>query len=358
MHIAIDGHSLGILGGIERVVCNLASAMVQRGHQVTIFISEPLPKKPIYTFDEQVRFIIYTHGGRQKYIERFRRQILSCAPDICISPAADRRHFPWCAALWNSGIPFIVSEHSTPEDVESRIWNRSERLAVMAAADAIHVLRASCLPSLPEDLRVRAHVIPNAVMLPSLQRVHKNHCTIISMGRLDRDKQNHLLVEAFASLSPDFPQWRLEIWGTGPDQWRLKKQVRQLGMKDRVRICGLTTEPEKCYATADVVCHPSRHEAFPNTVIESMSAGIPVVGFASCPGVNELVRHGETGLLAPEMTSTSLAQALRTLLQNATLRKKWGIKVGNWRLPMPHTLCTTLGRGYWRLQSHTKVKPV
>lgn len=326
MHIVIDGHSLGILGGIERVVCDLASAMVQRGHRVSIFISEPLPEKPIYAVDERVRFVVYAHGGRQKHLAGFRRQILACAPDVCISPAADRRHFPWCAALWNSGIPFVVSEHSTPADVESRIWNRPERLAVMAAADAIHMLRASCLPSLPDDLRGKARVIPNAATLPALQRVHKNHCTIVSMGRLERDKQNHLLVEAFGALSPDFPQWRLEIWGTGPEQGRLEKQVRQLGLTDRVRICGLTTKPEECYAAADAVCHPSRHEAFPNTVIEAMAAGIAVVGFASCPGVNELVRHGETGLLAPEMTSASLAQALRTLLQSAALRKNMGDK--------------------------------
>lgn len=326
MHIVIDGHSLGILGGIERVVCDLASAMVQRGHRVSIFISEPLPEKPIYAVDERVRFVVYAHGGRQKHLAGFRRQILACAPDVCISPAADRRHFPWCAALWNSGIPFVVSEHSTPEDVESCIWNRPERLAVMTAADAIHMLRASCLPSLPDDLLSKAHVIPNAVTLPVLQRACKDHYSILSMGRLEREKQNHLLVDAFAALAPDFPQWRLEIWGIGPEEGRLRKQIYRLGLQGRARICGLTTKPEECYAATEVVCLPSRHEAFPNTVIEAMAAGLPVVGFAQCPGVNELVRHHESGLLVSEMTSTSLAEALRSLLQSPTIRKNMGNK--------------------------------
>lgn len=324
MNIIIDGHSLGTLGGIERVVCDLASAMVSRGHQVIIFISEPLPAKPLYALDERVRLIEYAHNGRQGHLTRFRQQILSCAPDVCISPAADRRHFPWCAALWDSGVPLVISEHSTPEDVEDRLWNRAERLAVMAAADAIHMLRPSCLPSLPDSLRGKARVIPNAVNLPVLQKTPKDHPTIISMGRLERDKQNHILIDAFAILAPDFPQWHLEMWGVGPEQKRLQKQIRRLAIGKNAYIRGLTTKPEECYAAADLLCQPSRHEAFPGAVVESMAAGLPVVGFAQCPGVNELVRHGETGLLAPEMTAESLAETLRTLMQSAAIREKMG----------------------------------
>lgn len=57
-----------------------------------------------------------------------------------------------------------------------------------------------------------------------------------------------------------------------------------------------------------------------------MAAGLPVVGFAQCPGVNELVRHHESGLLAPEMTSSSLAETLRSLLQSPAMRKNMGDK--------------------------------
>lgn len=333
MNIIIDGHSLGTLGGIERVVCDLASAMVHRGHQVTIFISEPLPARLMYPVDERVHFIVYTHNGRQGHLARFRQQILSCSPDVCISPAADRRHLAWCAALWNSGVPLVISEHSTPEDVEGRIWNRTERLAVMTAADAIHMLRPSCLPSLPDSLRGKARVIPNAVNLPVLQRPPKDHAAIVSMGRLERDKQNHILIDAFAMLAHDFPQWHLDIWGVGPEQKRLEKQIQRLGIENNAHIRGLTTKPEECYALADVLCQPSRHEAFPGAVVESMAARLPVVGFAQCPGVNELVRDGETGLLAPQMTAESLAETLRTLMQSATIREKMGNKGGEAAMP-------------------------
>lgn len=326
MNIIIDGHSLGTLGGIERFVCDLASAMARRGHQVVIFISEPLPASRIYSVDEKVHYVVYTHHGRQGHLDRFRQQVLSCSPDVCISPAADRRHLPWCVALWDSGIPLVISEHSTPEDVEGRIWNRAERLAVMAVADAIHMLRLSCLMSLPDRLRSKVQIIPNAVNLPVLQRPPKEYPAVVSMGRLERDKQNHILLDAFAILAPDFPQWHLEIWGVGPEHKRLQKQIQRLGIEKNAHIRGLTTMPEKCYALADVLCHPSRHEAFPGAVVESMAAGLPVVGFSQCSGVNELVQHGKTGLLAPEMTAESLAEALRTLMQSAIMREYMGNK--------------------------------
>ncbi|MEG6503838.1 MULTISPECIES: glycosyltransferase [unclassified Desulfovibrio] len=326
MNIIIDGHSLNVIGGIERVVCDLASALTTRGHQVYVFISEPLPANLMYPVDERVHFIVYTHNGRQGHLANFRQQVLSCSPDVCISPAADRRHLPWCVALWDSGVPLVISEHSTPEDVEGRIWNRAERLAVMAAADAIHMLLPSCLPSLPECLRGKARVIPNAVSLPVLPRQPKDHLTIVSMGRLERDKQNHILIDAFAMLAHDFPQWHLEIWGAGPEQKRLQKQIQRLSIGKNTHICGRTTRPEECYALADVMCHPSRHEGFGLVVVEAMAAGLPVVGFAQSPGVNALILDGQTGLLAPEMTAESLAGALRTLMQSAVIREKMGNK--------------------------------
>lgn len=92
----------------------------------------------------------------------------------------------------------------------------------------------------------------------------------------------------------------------------------------RIRLCGLTDNPHAQYARADLFCIPSRHEGFGLVTVEAMGHGLPVVGFAACPGTNELVRHNETGLLAPEMTAESLADALRRLMFDADARRRMG----------------------------------
>lgn len=324
MNIALDGQSLSFMGGMERSVCALASAMAERGHKVFLFTSDAPSTTPIFYLSPKVCRLSYDHNGRRSHMARFRQQILSCTPQVCISFAGDRRHLPWCAALQGTGIPFIISEQCSPEAVETIFWNRPERLAVMAVADYIHMLRPTCLDSLPPESRAKAHVIPNAVSMPDYSLAHKKGDLIVALGRLEKDKQYGMLVEAFALLTHDFPSWKLEIWGEGSQYASLRRSIVQAKLEDRVRLCGLTEHPERCYARASIVCHPSRHEGLPGVVLEAMAAGLPVVGFAQCPGVNDLVQDGQIGLLAPEMTPQSLAATLRQLMSNAHLRQYMG----------------------------------
>lgn len=324
VNIIIDGHSLATLGGMERVTCDLASAQAQRGHNVFMFISDPLPKNPLYVLDKRVQCVHYKHGGRQKHIAAFRQQILDCMPDVCVSPAVDRRHLPWCAALWGTGIPLVISEHLVPEIIEQNLWNRAERLAVMSAADAIHLLLGTYAHSLPQYLHDRIHILPNAVMLPILSLPSPGSPVIISMGRLSKEKQNSLLIDAFAQIVDNFPEWHVHIWGAGPEHKRLHSKIKMHKLEDRIFLCGLTTKPEQCYIQAQIVCLPSRYEGFPGAITEAMTAGLPTVGFAQCPGVNELIQHNLTGLLAPDMTAASLAESLHVLMADATLRQRMG----------------------------------
>lgn len=324
MNIVIDGHSLQFIGGMERVICDLASGLAARGHQVFLFTSDPAKTTPLYTLHSGITVVRYTHGGRRTHLTAFRQQILACDPDVCISSATDRRHWPWCAALRDTGIPLVLSEHNAPEAVEKQLWNRPERLATMASADVIHMLLSSYADSLPDFLRDRVRVVPNAVRLPVLAREWNAPPVILGMGRLSWEKQHHLLIEAFALLAEDFPEWQVHLWGKGPEQGRLSAQIKRFDMGERILLCGSTNTPERCYAQAEIVCLPSCYEGLPGAVLEGMTAALPVVGFAQCPGTNELVRHGVTGLLASEMTAASLASSLRHVMSDAALRRILG----------------------------------
>lgn len=326
MNIVLDGQSLGFTGGMERSVCALASNMAERGHEVFLFTSDAPSTKPAFYLSPKVRRISYAHNGRRRHMARFRQQILACAPHVCVSFAGDRRHLTWCAALLGTGIPLVISEQCSPEAVENIFWNRPERLSVMAVADAVHILRPSSLNSLPTELRAKAHVIPNAVTIADPPSRSGENNLIIALGRLEKDKQYDLLIAAFALLAHDFPTWKIEIWGEGSQQARLRRDIDQANLDRRVRLCGLTKDPEQCYTRASVVCHPSRHEGFGLVVLEAMAAGLPVVGFAQCPGVNDLVLDGQTGVLAQEMTPQALAVALRQLMSDADLRQSMGIE--------------------------------
>lgn len=80
------------------------------------------------------------------------------------------------------------------------------------------------------------------------------------------------------------------------------------------------------YAAADVFVFPSRYEGFGIALAEAQFFGIPGIGFAACNGVNEIIVHGETGLLAPEMTVESLTEQLRLLMSDEGLRQRMGAR--------------------------------
>jgi glycosyltransferase involved in cell wall biosynthesis len=326
MNILIDGHNIRRVGGIERFTVQLANAMTQRGHRVFLLTYAPEGASHVFTLNPNVRLVHYLHTGDQSYLPLLRRQIQDCEPDVLVSPASHNNHLLWCAILDGTEIPWVYSEHNDPSVIENEFWNAAERTAVLCAADRLHFLLDGYRAAMPDSVQERACFIPHAVDIPRSidERPPDGERTLLAVGRLAEQKQYIPLIQSFALLTRDFPQWRLKIWGEGEERVRLQRRIASLGLQGRASLCGLTSEPERQYAAADLFCIPSRYEGFGIVVIEAMAHALPVVGFAGCAALNSLIRHGETGLLAPEMTARSLAAALRSLMENTNLRRRMG----------------------------------
>ncbi len=331
LRIAIAAPNLEDTGGIERFVAGLSNYLAEQGHQMLCFHPSKEGTTPRFTYHENVEFIQYKKSGSQKSIKTLHQKILQHKPDVVIVPCSFNLITLWTAALFGTDIPLLYSEHNDPWIIINERWNKSEREAILWLADNIHVLMPTFISSIPETLQYKTRVIYNPLGL-SVPQCNKSQttskqCTILSLGRLMREqKQIRLLIAAFALLAHDFPQWKLDIWGTGPDEQALREQIAALphDIQQRVRLCGLSTKPSEQYCTADIFCIPSKFEGFGLTVTEAMAHTLPVVGFVDCNGVNELIHHEENGLLAAEMTAENLAAELRCLMQDATLRQRLG----------------------------------
>jgi glycosyltransferase involved in cell wall biosynthesis len=128
----------------------------------------------------------------------------------------------------------------------------------------------------------------------------------------DRKGLRHLL-QAFTAIR-DIPGLLLVTLGRGDHELLPHSHSRHLGpLNDLDRL-------RAAYSAADVFAIPSLQDNLPNTILESMACGTPVVGFAA-GGVGEAVIDGQTGLLAPTGDSTALAAALRRLLLDWPLQQ-------------------------------------
>jgi glycosyltransferase involved in cell wall biosynthesis len=171
-------------------------------------------------------------------------------------------------------------------------------------------------------------VIPSPVEATDLLRIERddpNRQTLLFMGRLDRYKGIHLLIEALASLRVKYPAVRLCLAGEGEERERLQRMVEKHRLTDSVEFVGWVAERAKTAAweRAGIYALPSYIEGLPMTVLEAMAAGVPVVA-TRVGGVPELVTDGVNGILIEPGDAAALTAALDRLLGDPALRARLG----------------------------------
>ena len=138
--------------------------------------------------------------------------------------------------------------------------------------------------------------------------------TILNVGTLKRQKNQDLLIEAFARLEPS-ADTRLIILGEGEMRAALERLIEQRGLQKRVVLEGFVLDPTPYYESADLFVLSSRYEGFGNVIVEALEHGVPVVS-TDCPaGPREILEDGRYGCLVPVGDAPALAHAMAEALR-------------------------------------------
>ncbi|MDB4891755.1 MAG: glycosyl transferase, group 1 [Gemmatimonadetes bacterium] len=172
--------------------------------------------------------------------------------------------------------------------------------------DAFHAASPEVLGGLRRDLDVPADALVVGIV-----------------ARLSPIKDHRSLIKAVALLAPDFPKLVLVLIGSGPNRAELEAFAAAEGVTSIVRFAGQREPPPNLHSLFDVSVLCSLSEGFPNSVVEAMAAGRPVVG-TTVGGVPDAVRNGENGILVPVQDPPALAAALAPLLRDSELRRRMG----------------------------------
>lgn len=142
---------------------------------------------------------------------------------------------------------------------------------------------------------------------------------ILSIGRLQPEKNFHGLIRAFARVRKIHDDVLLIIVGSGPERERLVALARSLDLGDSVIILPWARDVASYYKTSDMYVQPSLYEGWGLSVVEAMASGLPVV--VTDVGVaGEMVRNEETGLVVPVRNEQELVDAMVRLLKEESLR--------------------------------------
>lgn len=348
--LSLIGDIIGTTGGVEKVLCNMANAMAERGHDVTIMAFVNKEGKPFFALNDSVEFCNMGLGFKYKHLwtnitnlfrdkntREFRRLMTDCRhiadrvdsfvsklnPDIIV--AFEQRS----VVLFNEYIkpkaPVITMFH----------FNYSQVLK----NEKLHYIykKSSCIQVLTKnDLNQTKNIIGNvpvvqiANAVPQYKEIaNLNEKRIICIGRVDgKQKRQHLLIEAFAQISSDYPEWTIDIYG---DKSFDKKYynlcvslIDEYNLSKQIKFCGISDNINKKIMSSSIFAFPSSYEGFSLALAEALSLGVPAVGYKSCPGTNEMIIDRENGFLIDDGIET-FAEALKKLMSNDALRKRMGV---------------------------------
>ncbi|WP_095588469.1 glycosyltransferase family 4 protein [Actibacterium ureilyticum] len=178
---------------------------------------------------------------------------------------------------------------------------------------------------------------------------------ILAVGRLVEKKGFHILIEAIRLMVAEGRMPVCRIVGDGDERENLACQIRDAGLSDHIRLEGPRPQSEviamirraALMACPCVVGSDGNRDGLPTVLVEAMALGLPVVS-TDVVGIPELVRDGDTGLVAPESDPQALATAMARLLDDVALRRDLSLRA---RALIAQSFDATTAasalRGYW-----------
>ena len=298
-------------GGTERVVALLSNEFVKRGFPVTILLFAGSHTE--YPLDKRVEVIVAgeTSGGkisvrlkRLKAMRRFYKENKGC---YIFAFSAMGAVFSALAAF---GIPhrMLVSERNDP----SRYEHGTVRNLAYLKAEKLILQTEEMRRLFPDKLQKRAVVIPNPVSsdIPKPFRGERKK-RVVSVARLQPQKNQKLLIAAFADFVRQHQDYELHIFGVGELEEELRRQAARLGIEDKVIFRGFSSNVKQEIWDSAMFVLSSDYEGISNSMIEALAMGVPVIS-TDCPvgGSRAYIKNGISGILTPVGDKEALTKAM------------------------------------------------
>jgi glycosyltransferase involved in cell wall biosynthesis/O-antigen/teichoic acid export membrane protein len=323
-------------GGTERQILMLGSALVARGHLVTVICVDSAGEQGAAARAAGIRVREIGFRGLDRsvrlnpfpLIRRFRRAIREASPDVvhCFLYWSYLLGVPIARSV---GVSVVVSSRRSlsAAATQHRLlvpWERaSDRLAhaVVCNSDAVleDAVRHTRLP------RRKAVVIRNGVQLPAaVTPPAGRQQRVVILANLIPYKGHAVALAAFARVRAQWPtlEARLHLAGSGPEEASLRVRAREYGIERDVQFLGSVPDVPALLDECSFTVLPSLSEGMPNAVLESLAHGRAVVA-SDVGGIPEILIRGG-GILVPAGDPEALADAMRSLLSDPALAARLG----------------------------------
>ena len=299
--ILID--SLG-RAGAQRVACQVASGLADMCSVVLLVYKR---KEQTYPLDPRVQLICiptFHYGQKERLYTRYVRAVKQL---YRIDVSVSFLHHMNCLNIDSKGKDrVILSERNNPKLAYPDDFPKCRE--IYDRADYVIFQTEEVRSMFSETTRAHSCVLPNPVSVTCCADAERKP-KIVNVARLHKNKNQELLIRAFAEFLPKHPQYVLSIYGDGPERDSLKRLSVELGTDDRVIFHGNVSNIHEQIADADFFVLSSDTEGMPNALLEAMMMGIPCIS-TNCTGAKELIRNMRNGLLTEMGNVDALASAM------------------------------------------------
>lgn len=326
MNIAFVIHEM-TGGGAERVISVLANNMVKKGIDVTILMTAGA--KVEYELDSRVRVIQVgdkTAGNPINFLKRItnlRSNFKNEVYDAIIAFEADTGFYSVIANAF-MGNKLFVSERNDP----ARYNHKLLRWFAYSKAKRVLFQTEGARNYFRGNIRDKGIVIANPLKegLPDVYHGDRRK-QIVAVGRLNSQKNYHVMIDAFEEFYRMHPDYSLHIYGEGELRENISRRIQAGNAAEAIILEGFCSNVNEKIRDAAMFVMSSDYEGMPNALMEAMAIGLPVIS-TDCPigGPRELIEDGVNGLLVNIGDSNGIAKAMAKLADDTELATRIGVE--------------------------------
>lgn len=323
-------------GGAERVVVSLANKFANKFEVFLIVLNET---KTVYDVDKEVNLIYLQekYSPSNSLIKAitsnviFVKKIVKTARknqiDILIGFTTSVNILSIISSRFLKR-PNLISERNNPEVYVPNIFWRILRNFCYPFTNGL-IVQTDVIKGFYQKIiqESKIKIIPNPIdeiILSVRKDYNERENVILTVGRLDANKNQRLLIEAFANLN--VVNWKLVIVGDGILREEYIKLTSSLGISDKVDFVGNISNVSDYYNKAKIFVFTSQSEGFPNALLEAMSFGLPCIS-TDCPsGPSEIIKNNENGYLIEVNNRIQLEGQMTNLMNNQRLCLEFSAK--------------------------------
>lgn len=325
-------------GGAERMLIWVANQLSRSGKYNVIFCN--LKNEPAYyPLDDSIKFVCKEKDTSDNFIYRNTIGLLSktsyikkVIKDNKVDAVVNfNDHALYNIIMCRLGAKFklIVSQRVDPASIVSKTGKF--RLKLLKYADGLVCQTQSALDFFDEKIKKVSTVINNPVYnIPerSWNEDNTENC-IINIARIElKQKRQDVLIKAFKKVCEKNNEVKLKIFGAAieEDLAEMNSLIRSLGLNDRIEYCGVTNDVAGEMRKSKIFVLSSDYEGIPNSVIEAMALGMPIISTDCKPGGARMLLEDGSGVLVPIGDSEKLAEEIELMLDDREKAKKYGEK--------------------------------